>query len=218
MFTNTLLLQKFGKKITVIRSYRDSHSCCVFMDKIYIIGGRDRAKQPTKFCIELNTVSRKYRHIKMLNEARVLAASTVYEEKVVVSGGDLNGNILSTVEAYDHVLNTWTCMSNMNYGRYNHSLVAIKNKLYVFGEEFRIFEMYDSNTKRFAILKPPNSFLNTEFIIVTGAISIGRKILIFKRFSTTITVFDLDKNKWSEENVKGTKEIEAFFCLKLPKI
>ena len=78
--------------------------------------------------------------------------------------------------------------------------------------------MYDSVTKRFAILKPPPSFLNTGSLIILGAISIGRKILIFKRFSTSITIFDLDEDKWTEENFEATKEIEGYFCLKLPKV
>ena len=108
-------------------------------------------------------------------------------------------------------------MSSMNYGRYNHSLVAIENKLYVFGDEFGMFEMYDSFTKSFAILKLPPSFLNRRSFI-TGAISIGRKILIFKTYSSTITTFDLDKNEWSEENFNATKNIGGFNCLKLPKI
>ena len=88
----------------------------------------------------------------------------------------------------------------MKYGKYYHSLVAIKNKLFVFGEWTEVFEMYNSITKSFAILKPPTPFLNTGSLMVTTAVPIGRKILIFKRFSTTITIFDSDKNKLSEKN------------------
>ena len=212
------LITKVWKKVTVIRSDRDRTSCCVFMDKIYIIGGRDKVLQPTQSCIELNTASRKYKYIKRLNEARVSAASTVFEEKVVVSGGYANDNILRTVEAYDHVTNTWTYMSSMNHGRCYHTLVAIKNKIYVFGGEFEIFEMYDSITNRFAILKSPPLFLNTGTYKVMGAISIGTKILFFKRFSTTITIFDLDKNEWFEKNFNATKEVEGFYFLKIPKV
>ena len=109
-------------------------------------------------------------------------------------------------------------MSSMNHGRCYHTLVAIKNKLYVFGEEVVISEMYDSITKCFVILKPPPTFLNTESLVAVGAISIGRKILILKSFSATITIFDLDENEWSKENFEATKEIEGNFCLKLPKV
>ena len=86
------------------------------------------------------------------------------------------------------------------------------------GDEFGMFEMYDSTTKSFAILQPPSTFVNTASIFITGAFSIGRKILIFKRFSSMITIFDLDKNEWSEKYSKATKDIGGFKCLKLPKI
>ena len=211
------LITKFWENVTVIRSERYDTSCSVYMDKIYIIGGRDETDQPTQSCIELNTSKCKYKHIKRLNQARVLASSTVYEEKIVASGGYTDDNNLSTVEAYDHAANTWTYMSSMNYGRCYHALVAIKNKLFVFGGETEVFEMYDSFTKTFAILKPPPSVMNTGYKVVE-AIPVGKKILIFKRYSTTITIFDLDKNEWSEERFNATKEIDDFCCFKVPKI
>ena len=119
---------------------------------------------------------------------------------------------------YDHVSNTWTYMGSLNYGKYNHSLVAIKNKLFAFGERTKVFDMYNRMPKSFAVLKLPTPFLNTGSLMVTTAVKIGRNILISKRLSTTITIFDSDRNKWSEENSKATKEIKGFYCLKLSKI
>ena len=43
-------------------------------------------------------------------------------------------------------------------------------------------------------------------------------MMYFKRFSTTITIFDLDKNEWFEKNFNATKEVEGFYFLKIPKV
>ena len=86
------------------------------MDNIFIIGGRDKNLIATSSCINLNIHKGRIENIKNMNEARQLPACTTFEGRVVVSGGYVNvNNDLNTVEAYDHVANTWSSMPNMIY-------------------------------------------------------------------------------------------------------
>ena len=126
----------------------------------------------------------------------------------------MNGDS-NTAEAYDHVANTWSNMPNMIYGRYDHSLVAVRNKLFVFGSGTETSEVFDSCANKFVLLKPPSSigFENT-----TRTLSVGNKILIFKHTSAQLISFDFVKNEWKEEPIEVTKDIAYYTCLKLPKI
>ena len=103
-----------------------------------------------------------------MNEIRTFAACTVFEGKIVVSGGyNLNNFIgINTVEAYDHVADEWTCMPNMVEGRRKYGSVAMKNKLFVFG--IYIFgigssEVYDSRFNNFVVLKQKPSTFKLNF-------------------------------------------------------
>ena len=57
---------------------------------------------------------------------RTDAASTVFEDKVVVSGGMIDVNedtcmCTNTSEVCDHIAQTWSCMPHMVERRYGHS-------------------------------------------------------------------------------------------------
>ena len=72
------------------------------------------------------------------------------EGRVVVSGG-FNGRIrTNTVEVNHHVADEWSMTSRMNEARTNHSMVAVRNKLFVFGGETR--EVFDTSSRKFATL------------------------------------------------------------------
>ena len=207
------------KKVIKISRDLEEFSLCTFMNNIFVIGGRNVNNGATHSSFELNTVNYKKKYIKRINEARNYAASTAFEGKIVVSGGYINANDRSnTVEAYDHVANTWSYMPNMIYGRYNHRLVAVRNKLYVFGGRTEQFEVFDSLTNKCSLLKTPSSLQNRDTFRIGGAISIGNKILIFRENSPKFTYFDIDKADWFEETFVVTKDVESFLCLKMAKI
>ena len=193
---------------------------CVFMDKIYIIGGCDERLVANSLCAELDINKCRREKIKNINEARQLSACTTFEGRVIVSGGYVNyddDDYLNTVEVYDHVANKWSYMPNMIDGRCDHSIVAVRSKLFVFGG-FRTetCEVFDSCVKKFVLLKPPSSLLG--FAETSRALSVGSKILIFKNESAQLTTFDFVKNEWKKESFEVTKDIKYFGCLKLPKI
>ena len=49
-----------------------------------------------------------------MNEAKIKAATAVFEGRVVVSGGyNDNEGLLNSVEAYDHIDYSWKYMPNM---------------------------------------------------------------------------------------------------------
>ena len=195
----------------------DSFSLCVFMDKIFIIGGHDKNLIAIRSCIKLNMDKCKKEKIKNMNEPRQQPASTIFQGRVVVSGGYVNDNdpdALNTVEAYDHVANTWLYMPNMVYGRYFHRLVAVRNKLFVFGGRTES-EVFDSTVNNFVLLKPTSSLLGLEDI--SGAFAVGSRIFIFKGNSAELVSFDFVKNEWKEQSFEVTKHIKWYYCLKLPK-
>ena len=207
------------KNVTKIYMRVEEFSVCAFMNKIFIIGGRDKINGAAHPSFELNTDSWKKKYIERTKEARIYAMSTVYQGRIVTSGGfDDENNDLNTVEVYDHVDNTWSYMSNMIHGRNLHILVAVRNKLYVFGGLTETSEVFDSYSNKFSLVKPSSSLQGMGSWNIRGAISIGSKILIFRDNSTNVVCYDLDKEEWSEETFEVSKYLKFFLCLKMPKI
>ena len=149
----------------------------------------------------------------MSNARRSLACS-VFEGRIVVSGGSNIIVNLNTVEAYDHVGDTWENMPNMINERFCHKSVAVKNKLFLIGGMFtNNCEVFDSNTKTYTLLKQPT--LASGFILYhpTEVITVGNKLFIFKNDSCGKT-YDFKNKKWSVKTCEVTKNIRCFSLLK----
>ena len=83
-------------------------------------------------CLGLSTINKTWKEIARMNEFRYNASCVVFEGKIVVSGGcNENDEDLNTVEAYDHINDSWTKMPNMIEEKYCHKSIAIKNKLFI---------------------------------------------------------------------------------------
>ena len=104
----------------------------------------------------------------------------------------------------------------MIHGRSCHETVPIRNKLYVFGGDVGNCEVFDSLSNKFSVFKHPSSFPPIDNYELQGAISIGSKIIVFK--TSSFVVFDLDKNRWSEEPFEFTEEFDWSHCIKIPKV
>ena len=63
------------------------YCACAFMDHIYLIGGHDRSVRITRTCLKLNAGGNILDRISPLNRRRWDAACTVFEGRVVTSGG-----------------------------------------------------------------------------------------------------------------------------------
>ena len=72
------------------------------MRSLYIFGGEINQSGS---CLKYDTKTSQWSYIAKIKTARVNAACTVFEGKIVVSGGNYN---LKSVEAYDYYENKWS--------------------------------------------------------------------------------------------------------------
>ena len=146
-----------------------------------------------------------------IKEKRSDLACVVFQGNIVVSGGfDNNDNYLKSVESYDVFGDKWSSMPNMINRHDNHSLIAVKDKLFVIGYEIDTCEVFDNTCKKFVALKKPPS------IEWNKCVSIGNKILVFQQFSSSVICYNVDKDEWSEESCQVTKDLKDFCCVKCP--
>ena len=82
-------------------------------------------------------------------------------------------------------------MPNMIEGRFGHSLVVVKNKLFVIGgaTTYGTCEVFESISNNFVLLKSLISFDRNN------AFSIGTKIYILQANNSFIVTYDVDKDK-----------------------
>ena len=197
------------------------YGLCSFMNKIIVVGGRESSGHlgAVSSCLELDTVNIGLKNIMNMEVTRKLPACAVFEGRVVVSGGYLDDDDptdFHSVEAYDHVSDSWSRLPGMIHGRSCHQIVPVRNKLYVFGGGVENSEVFDSLSKKFSILKHPSSLQGMSNYKVHGAVSIGSRIIVFK--NSSMAVFDLSKELWSEETFEYTKKSDWTNCIKVPKI
>ena len=127
------------------------------MERIFNKGGfnSDNPADQTDVCTEMNTASENWREVARMYQLK--SACAFFQGRVYVSGGKNNqARALNTVEACDHVTDTWSHMPEMVYGRSYNNLIAVRNKLYAVGDSSGTFEAYDSICGRFSILKRPS--------------------------------------------------------------
>ena len=146
-----------------------------------------------------------------MGEVRYHAACAVFEETIVVSGGFNEWfDESNTVESYDAMADQWSPMPNMVNANHKHSMVAVKNKLFVISSGPTECEVYDNVSKHFSIFKTHRTFQTTK------AASIGSKILIFQDNPGSIVSYDVDTNEWSEEKCEEMEGLIYFSAAKVP--
>ena len=170
------------------------------MGNAYVLGGNIEQVRLNS-CLMFNPTDCSWKEVAEMNQSRYYASSTVFEGKIVVSGG-INNEFLTTVEAYDHVANTWTNMPEMVEERYHHKSVAVKNKLFMVGGNNKTCEVYDSISKKFVLLKSPDyRFINYNdysFMFPKAAFSIGSKFHVFHGRKNTYFIYHIENGTWSE--------------------
>ena len=217
---NTFVIHKYSiltnrwKNLKLNYCVKGRFSLCGFLNKIYILGGREFNYDPLSCCFQLNMDTDEFGRIAQLNERRHSLASAVFEGRIVVSGGvSVNNHNLNTVEEYDHVGASWSYMPNMIEGRTHHHQVAVRNKLYVIGGQTQTCEVFDRIVNKFVLVRPPPSLFT---INASGAFSIGNEILIFKHNSAQLIRFDFVKNQWDE--ILFEVPNKYYRSMKMPKI
>ena len=193
---------------------RSNFCACAFMDKIYIIGGfsfNDRHKT-TNSCLRFNTVEKNWNEVCAMIEVRKKAACAIFQGNIVVTGGiDNNAQGLNSVESYDVFANKWTPLPNMQNFHSNHSLVTVKNKLFVIDGNTNICEVFDNICKKFITLKSPYGYIS-----LNKAMSIGNIIVLFLNEKSSTNCYDVEKDEWSDKSCEITKYIDDFSCTKIP--
>ena len=194
---------------------RQEFCVCAFMDQIFMFGGNYDGPI-TNTCLKFDTKAYQWTKIAAMDVERSNAASVAYGEMVVVSGGHCVENdyedTFLIVESYDVLPKKWSKMPSMISSKLNHSLVAVKSKLFAIDLLIGSCEVYDSVCKKFALLKP-KIYLELEY---TDAMPIGKYIYIFENHSTVVHRYDVDENLWQREPCEATISIEDFFCVKVP--
>ena len=199
---------------------RESFCVCGFVDKIYFIGS-ETLDEPTATCRYFCTNDYTWGSIVDMNEARSSAACTVFEERIVVTGGWGNYSILKTVEAFDYIANEWTYMPSMIERAFDHALVAIKNKLFAIGARKTFLEVYDSASNAFVSIKnqirryPAHNF--SEYAWFTHAMGMAGKVFIFSLESSEVRCYDSDRGEWSNLPCSTATDGCNFFT-KIPKL
>ena len=155
---------------------------CSFMSKLYIIGRCVIGEEESlSSCNIYNINSNERNKIADLNKSRCLAACTVFEGKIVVTGSILRSDclLLKSVESYDFNEKKWTYLPDMNEKRYLHASVSMGNKFFVIGgSRISSSEVFDSCSRKFSII---NSQMNLSTLVRNPfkSFSIGSNIVVF---------------------------------------
>lgn len=201
---------------------------CAFMDKVYVVGGEHyRERDVQSHCFEFDFTGGdrvKIKNVSCMNQERLSPFCAAFNGKVVVSGGQTDdGQYLKNVETYDHVADEWTYMASMIAGRCHHSLVAMGNKLFAVGGWREMdnlgrfvdepqFEVFDVHCERFVALK----IKLKKFALPYLARSIGSKVVLMDTVKSSVALYDVESEKWSEERCEEIGNLMSYSCLKLP--
>ena len=188
---------------------------CSFMGNTYVLGGFTQQK-PINTCLMFCPTDCSWKEVAEMNVSRYIASCTVFEGKIVVSGGLNNNGRLTTVEAYDHIANTWTNMPNMVEERHHHKSVAVKNKLFIVFGNTTTCEVYDLNCGKFNLLKLIKETIYDYLKYRTSVLSIENKLFVFNGFEKNVLLYDVEKKYWSEEPCGFIQNLDTYSCVKVP--
>ena len=212
-------VEKYSATSNVWTKVTEMHDDCniycawiAFMDSIFVIG---RSTEPDS-CAEFNTKDQTWRGIAGTNEPRKNSAAACFNGKIVASGG-LDDGASNTVEAYDHVADTWSYMPKMVERRCCHKLTAVKNKLFVVPGFFTMTcEVFDLTCNKFVLLRPSSSH-SGHFSSRGQVVSVGSKLVVFGVRTSKVLFYDFENDEWSEDSCEITKDLTGFCCGKLPQ-
>ena len=155
----------------------------------------------THSCWKYDVKHNKWSHIARMNDRRTNAGCTVFEGKIVVSGGicahDYWNDKSTSVEAYDHHRNKWNCLPSMIQQRIDHFSVSMGNKMFVINKHlFQDFEVFDSISRKFNLIKSPQCLRNCWIYDEQNAYCIGNNIVLFCSSFECFFVYDTNNNNW----------------------
>ena len=130
---------------------RSYYCITTLMGKLYLIGGYfiNEVKYLTS-CFTYEIIKNTWNKLADLNVARGFTASTVFEGKIVVTGGLNSYTYLKSVESYDCYENKWTYLPDIIKPRCSHAAVSLGNKMFVIdGYVETICEVFYNFSRKF---------------------------------------------------------------------
>ena len=209
------------EKVSDMYDDRSQFCACSFMSNVYVVGGNTKGSglDGTKSCVEFNPKNRTWKEIARMSENRWCAACTVFDGKILVSGGKSFNGVSKTVESYDHIADSWSYMPNMVYERRQHKIVSIRNKFFaVGGFSTDSCEVFDLACNKFVLLQQPPACYREFLNNVEGAISIGGKIVVFRDRRSSIVLYDTKNFQWSEKICEATRYLVSYSIAKIPQL
>ena len=200
---------------TQLPDKRINFCICSFKQYLYIIGGWGfGCNKILSTCLVYNIKHDKWSQIADMNDKRELAACTVFEGKIVVSGGLKS----KSVEAYDFYEDKWTYLPYMILKRYDHASVSISNKMFMIGGwNTSTCEVFNSFSRKFTSIKSLVKLKWTYF----QAVSIGSDIVVFsipivynKNSIVKMYVYDKEIDDYSAVASKICENAVGVSCVK----
>ena len=220
---STMNAGSYGVPINTVQmpDLRKLHCACSFMKYLYVFSGvKDLNYDKLSTSIKYSCKTGKWNYIASLKTERYSAACTVFDGKIVVSGGFNNYfGQLSSVESYDHHENKWTNLPDMIEARDNHAAVSNGDKMFVIGGDDNLTsEAFDIVSRKFTCIKQliiPETFTCTMY-----AVSIGYKIIVFPRLNgleyKKCLNYDVLTDKWETKEIELVSTRRVHSCSRLP--
>ena len=253
---NTLSVEKYSfstnnwNKVALLEGVIElRYEVCSFMQKVFVISGAgyeepSLLEKPSWF---YNKDTNKWTSIASIMELREGSACTVFEGKIVVSGGFRKEIIpnrvypggmvnlcllqrliyLNTIEAYDYHENKWSCLPSMLSPRVNHTAVSISNKMIMIGGNSENSEIFDSITRKFTYIKTfpkwvgkSKIYLPHRFNNPYQVVDIANKIYFFciKNMKVKVYRYDVRNDSFTFVTSRKTESLGKFSCIKVPMI
>ena len=198
-------------------------------------------KKPSWF---YNKDTNKWTSIAPIMDDRGDSACTVFEGKIVVSGGVrkniipnrvypggdinhlLNQRQFNSVEAYDYHENKWSYLPNMLKPRAYHTAVSIGNKMIIIGSGFSS-EVFDSVTRKFTYIKTFLKWTRTSELFFQNQVNnsnqvvgIANKIYFFriKKKKVNVYRYDVRNDLFTFKTSIEMEKFKIFSCIKVPVI
>ena len=114
------------------------HASTCFNKTVYCLGGKNQSTEKRfvmngVWQLRLDLKPLKWKQAAPLNQNICFADAVVYQDTLVVAGGENDDEVLSSGEYFLKVMNKWQAIPNLNCARSRHQLVVCDDYLYALG-------------------------------------------------------------------------------------
>lgn len=174
--------------------------------EILVAGGTDNPQYALSSCEVYDPASGMWRNSNAMNVARERHTATMLPSGVLVviggNSGSTSGNVLvSAIEHYNPVTDTWKIEGYLNRARQNHSAVLLPNgKILVIGgytggvtSDCELYDPITGQTTSAASLNTPRHDLNAIGLSTGHVLAVGGR---HNEYMTSCEIYDYLTNTW----------------------